>query len=65
MKGKIKWFDTKKAYGFIQGEDGQDYFVHVSELPEGVTPQENDEVTFEPAETERGKQAKKVEMGGE
>ncbi len=62
MEGKIKWFNGKKGYGFIQGEDGNDYFVHFSALPQGVRVNENDEVTFEPAETERGKQAKNVSL---
>ena len=27
MKGKVKWFDGKKGYGFITGEDGKEVFV--------------------------------------
>ena len=30
MKGKVKWFDGKKGYGFITGEDGKEVFVHYS-----------------------------------
>lgn len=30
MKGKVKWFDSKKGYGFITGEDGKEVFVHYS-----------------------------------
>jgi len=30
MTGTIKWFDSLKGYGFIQGDDEKDYFVHRS-----------------------------------
>lgn len=32
MNGTVKWFDAKKGYGFIVGDDGQDYFVHFSQI---------------------------------
>lgn len=32
MKGTVKWFDNKKGYGFIAGDDGKDYFVHYSKI---------------------------------
>ena len=64
MKGKIKWFNSNKGFGFIEGEDGQDYFVHYSEVPNGVFLRENDEVNFEPAETDKGKQAKAISLAG-
>ena len=30
--GKVKWFDAKKGYGFITGDDGLDVFVHYSNI---------------------------------
>lgn len=62
MEGTVKWFNARKGFGFIQGEDGEDYFVHSSALPEGTLLHENDRVTFEPVKTERGKQAQKVAL---
>jgi len=58
MKGKVKWYNRMKGFGFITGEDNKDYFVHSSEI-EGIL-EEGDDVEFEPASTDRGLQAKKV-----
>lgn len=60
MEGTVKWFNRKKGYGFIAGEDSQEYFVHHSAVEKDTVLNENDAVTFETAETERGKQAAKV-----
>ena len=60
MEGKVKWFDRVKGFGFINGEDGEDYFVHHSQLPEGVILNEDDEVEFETVETDKGMQAQDV-----
>ena len=62
MEGTVKWFNRNKGYGFIQGDDGQEYFVHQSALAEGTTINENDKVEFEPVEGERGKQAQNVKL---
>ena len=32
MTGKVKWFDSKKGYGFITGENGKEIFVHFSAI---------------------------------
>lgn len=32
QKGTVKWFDAVKGYGFIAGDDGQDVFVHQSNI---------------------------------
>ena len=32
--GSVKWFDEKKGYGFIEGQDGSDIFVHFSDIQE-------------------------------
>ena len=63
VKGKIKWYNEKKGYGFISGDDGSDYFVHFTQLPKGLfNLDEGQEVNFEPYDTDRGKQAKFLEL---
>lgn len=32
MNGTVKWFNAKKGYGFIVGEDNNEYFVHYSNI---------------------------------
>ncbi|MEO1128924.1 MAG: cold shock domain-containing protein [Planctomycetota bacterium] len=32
VEGTVKWFDPKKGYGFIVGPEGQDIFVHYSQI---------------------------------
>jgi CspA family cold shock protein len=61
MKGKVKWFNARKGYGFIEGEDGKDVFVHHSSIDsETRFLNENDPVEYEIEETERGLSAKNV-----
>ena len=61
-EGKVKWFNEQKGYGFISRDDGDDVFVHFSEIvSEGFkTLTENQEVTFEIKEGPRGLQASNV-----
>ncbi|MBN2567705.1 cold shock domain-containing protein [Candidatus Woesearchaeota archaeon] len=60
MKGTVKWYNPAKGYGFIVGDDKKEYFVHHSQLPEGAVPQQDESVTFETKETEKGLQAASV-----
>jgi len=32
MEGTVKWFNSSKGYGFIEGSDGTDYFAHFQEI---------------------------------
>ena len=60
MEGSVKWFNSRKGFGFIKGDDDEDYFVHYTALDKGVFLRENDRVEFLAAQTEKGKQAQKV-----
>ena len=62
VKGTVKWFDSRKGYGFITREDGSgDIFVHFSAIQgEGddfKTIYEGDIVEFEVTEGDKGPQA--------
>ena len=59
-KGKVKWFNDQKGYGFITPEDGsKDLFVHYQEIKgEGFkTLSEGQEVEFDVVESEKGPKA--------
>ena len=60
MKGTVKWFNPRKGFGFLSGEDGKDVFVHHTAIPEGVFLNEGDQVEYEIKETEKGTQAVNV-----
>lgn len=64
MEGTVKWFNGRKRYGFIKGDDGQDYFVHLQAVARGALLKEGDKVTFTPSDSEKGKQAQDVNPTG-
>ncbi|MBF8436625.1 cold-shock protein [Halanaerobiaceae bacterium Z-7014] len=61
--GNVKWFDTKKGFGFIEREgEEEDVFVHFSAIEEDgfKNLEDGQEVEFEIVETDRGPQAENV-----
>ncbi|MBT4824804.1 cold shock domain-containing protein [Candidatus Woesearchaeota archaeon] len=65
MKGTVKFYNEGKGFGFIAGEDGKEYFVHQTGLNEGVRLRENDAVTFDVVEGDRGPKAENVSLDSE
>ena len=61
-EGKVKWFNTRKGYGFISASDGPDIFVHYSNISgDGYrTLNEGDTVSFDIVEGEKGLRAENV-----
>ena len=63
MNGTVKFFNEGKGFGFIAADDGKEYFVHISGLQDGVSLSDNDAVTFDVEQGERGPKAVNVALG--
>ncbi|MDN5341968.1 MULTISPECIES: cold shock domain-containing protein [Oceanotoga] len=64
MKGTVKWFDSKKGYGFITTENGDDVFVHFSAITmDGFKNlEENQKVEFDVVDGAKGPQTANVRL---
>ena len=62
VTGTVKWFNESKGYGFISRDEGDDVFVHYSEIQgDGFrTLREGDKVEFEVTQGQKGPQAVKA-----
>ena len=62
--GTVKWFDSKKGYGFIELEGSDDIFVHFSDIvAEGYKSlKDGQKVEFEIEKDEQGEKAKNVKV---
>jgi cold shock protein len=62
MNGTVKFFNVSKGFGFVKSDTGEEYFVHITGIAPGVTLRENDAVTFEVGEGDRGPKAINVAL---
>lgn len=62
MRGSVKFYNEQKRYGFIKGEDDQDYFFHLTNLLEKQIPKKGDQMEFLTLQTEKGLQATNISI---
>ncbi len=62
MTGKVKWFNSEKGYGFITTDEGNDIFVHYSQIQKDgfKSLEEGERVEFEVVDGDKGPQAANI-----
>ncbi len=58
-EGNVKWFDSKKGYGFVGHED-KDIFIHHTAFTDDFTLNHNDTISFDIIDGEKGKIAQNI-----
>lgn len=60
MEGEVKFYNVKKGFGFIVGDDNKEYFTHYTMLEDGLKLYEGTLVEFTHVHTKKGPQAQNV-----
>ena len=62
ISGKIKMWKEGDGWGFIEGDDGEDYFINISNVRLGQNIQLNSRVKFDVFQGQRGSEAENVTL---
>lgn len=67
VEGEVTWFNERKGFGFIKGDDGLELFVHYTEITRDgfQTLSPGERVSYDVADQERGPKATDVRIPGE
>ena len=60
--GTIKMWKEVEGWGFIEGEDGEDYFINIANVRQGQTIRINSRVKFDVSQGQRGLEAENVTL---
>lgn len=60
--GKVRFYDEDKGFGFIQGDDGQQVYLHASVIPDGVEVHSGARLEYSVADGRKGPQALSVRL---
>ena len=62
ISGTVKSWNPSQGWGFIEGDDGEDYYIHVSKLRKGQSISHNSRVKFDVSQGQRGPEAENVTL---
>ena len=62
ISGTVKSWNTSQGWGFIEGDDGEDYYIHVSKVRRGQSISDNSRVKFDVSQGQRGPEAENVTL---
>ena len=62
ISGTVKNWNQGKGWGFIEGDDGEDYFLHISKIRKGQKITDDSRVKFDFREGQRGREAENVTL---
>jgi CspA family cold shock protein len=62
ISGKIKMWKEVEGWGFIEGDDGEDYFINISNVRMGQNIQLNSRVNFDVFQGQRGPEAENITL---
>ncbi len=62
ISGKIKIWKEVEGWGFIEGDDGEDYFINISNVRMGQNIQLNSRVKFDVSQGQRGPEAENITL---